>query len=75
VLITLTPWTLVALGVGLLVFVGPRDITGFQLVHGGHPGRVAFRYPLAAITAPLLLSIAVIAVLWLDFSPFLYFQF
>jgi alginate O-acetyltransferase complex protein AlgI len=75
VLITLTPWTLVAIGVGLLVFLGPRDITGFQLVHGGHPGRVAFRYPLAAFTAPLLLTLAVISVLWLDFSPFLYFQF
>jgi len=27
------------------------------------------------ITAPLLLTVAVISVLWLDFSPFLYFQF
>lgn len=75
VLITLTPWTLVAIGIGLLVFVGPREVTGFQLIHGGHPGRTAFRYPLAAITAPLLLIVAVISVLWLDFSPFLYFQF
>jgi alginate O-acetyltransferase complex protein AlgI len=75
VLITLTPWTLVALGVGLLVFVGPHDITGFQLVHGGHVGRVDFRYPRAAITAPLLLTVAIVSVLWLDFSPFLYFQF
>jgi len=75
VLITLTPWTLIAIGIGLLVFVGPRDVTGFQLVHGGHAGRTRFRYPLAAITAPLLLAVAVISVLWLDFSPFLYFQF
>jgi hypothetical protein len=64
-----------ALGIGLLVFLGPRDVTGFQLVHGGHDGRTAFRYPMAAITAPLLLALAVISVLWLDFSPFLYFQF
>jgi len=75
VLITLTPWNLVALGIGLLVFVGPRKITGFQLIHGGYTERVAFRYPLAAVTAPVLLAVAVIAVLWLDFSPFLYFQF
>jgi alginate O-acetyltransferase complex protein AlgI len=44
-------------------------------VHGGHAGRTAFRYPMAAVTAPLLLALAVISVLWLDFSPFLYFQF
>jgi alginate O-acetyltransferase complex protein AlgI len=75
VLITLTPWTLTAIGIGLLVFIGPRDVTGFQLVHGGHAGRTGFRYPLAVITAPLLLTVAVISVLWLDFSPFLYFQF
>jgi len=81
VLITLTPWTLLSLGIGVLVFLGPRDLTGFQLVHGGHPGRtghrdrVNFRYPLAAVTAPLLLMVAVVAVFWLNFSPFLYFQF
>jgi alginate O-acetyltransferase complex protein AlgI len=76
VLITLTPWTLVALGVGLLVFVGPRQVTGFQLVHGGGaPSRPAFRCSLAAVTVPMLLVVAVISVLWLDFSPFLYFQF
>jgi alginate O-acetyltransferase complex protein AlgI len=75
VLITLTPWTLVALGIGLLTFVGPRDVTGFQWVHGGHADRIGFRYSMAAITAPLLLALAVVSVLWLDFSPFLYFQF
>jgi alginate O-acetyltransferase complex protein AlgI len=76
VLITLTPWTLVALGIGLLAFAGPRDLTGFQLVHGGGPARrISFRYPRAAVTAPLLLAAAVTSVMWLDFSPFLYFQF
>jgi alginate O-acetyltransferase complex protein AlgI len=75
VLITLTPWTLIALGTGLLVFVGPRDITGFQWVHGGHTNQIDFRYLRAAITAPVLLALAVISVLWLGFSPFLYFQF
>jgi alginate O-acetyltransferase complex protein AlgI len=78
VLITVTPWTVVALGIGLLVFVGPRDRTGFQLVHGGrggYGGRAGFRYPRAAITTPLLLVLAVVSVFWLDFSPFLYFQF
>lgn len=75
VLITLTPWNTVALGLGLLVFFLPGKATGFQLVHGGHSGRLKFRYPLAAVTAPVLLVVAVISVLWLDFSPFLYFQF
>ena len=41
----------------------------------GAPSRPAFRYPLAAVTVPMLLVVAVISVLWLDFSPFLYFQF
>jgi alginate O-acetyltransferase complex protein AlgI len=72
VLVTLTPWTLTALGVGLLAFVGPRDRTGFEFVHGL---RLEFRLPRALVTAPLLLVIALISVLWLDFSPFLYFQF
>jgi alginate O-acetyltransferase complex protein AlgI len=72
VLVTLTPWTLTALGVGLLAFVGPRDRTGFEFVHGL---RLEFRVPRALVTAPLLLVIALISVLWLDFSPFLYFQF
>lgn len=75
VFITLTPWNLLALGLGITVFFLPRRATGFQLVHGGHSGRLRFRYPLAAVTAPVLLITAVISVLWLDFSPFLYFQF
>lgn len=75
VLITLTPWNLAALGLGLLVFFLPRNATGFQLVHGGHSGRLQFRYPLAAVTAPVLLVVALVSALWLDFSPFLYFQF
>ena len=75
VLITLTPWNRLALGLGLLVFFLSRNATGFQLVHGGHSGRLQFRYSRAALTAPVLLVVAVISVLWLDFSPFLYFQF
>ena len=75
VLITLTPWNLTALGLGMLAFLMPGNVTGFQLVHGGHSGQLRFRYPMAAVTAPVLLSVAVISVLWLDFSPFLYFQF
>jgi alginate O-acetyltransferase complex protein AlgI len=78
VLITLTPWTGLALLVGLSSFVGPRDITGFQQVHGDYvrfDRRTRFRLQRAVLTAPLLLSVAVISVLWLDFSPFLYFQF
>jgi alginate O-acetyltransferase complex protein AlgI len=78
VLITLTPWTLLALAVGLLVFVGPRHVSGFQFVHAARPqpgDRRDFRPPRAAVTVPVLLVIAVVSVLWLDFSPFLYFQF
>ena len=75
VLIALTPWTLLALGTGLLVFLGPRNVTGFQLVHGSTPERAGFRYLRAAVTTPVLLVVAVISVFWLDFSPFLYFQF
>jgi alginate O-acetyltransferase complex protein AlgI len=75
VYITLTPWNLLALGLGLTVFLLPRNATGFQLIHGGYSSNKQFRYPLAAITAPVLLVVAVISVLWLDFSPFLYFQF
>ncbi|GAA3591245.1 MBOAT family protein [Kineosporia mesophila] len=75
VYITLTPWNELALMLGLLVFLLPRNTTGFQLIHGGHSGGLTFRYPLAAVTAPVLLAVAVISVLWLDFSPFLYFQF
>jgi alginate O-acetyltransferase complex protein AlgI len=75
VYITLTPWNLLALGLGISVFLLPRNATGFQLIHGGYSTGVQFRYSLAAITAPVLLVVAVISVLWLDFSPFLYFQF
>ncbi len=75
VYITLTPWNLIALGLGISVFLLPRNATGFQLIHGGYSSSRQFRYPLAAITAPVLLVVAVISVLWLDFSPFLYFQF
>jgi alginate O-acetyltransferase complex protein AlgI len=72
VLLTLTPWTTIAAGIGVLVFFGPRTRTGFALVHGQPQ---AFRYLVAVVSAPLLLVVAVLSVLWLDFSPFLYFQF
>ncbi len=72
VLLTLTPWTTVAVAIGVLVFLGPRARTGLAMLHGE---RQTFRYPVAMVTAPLLLTVAVVSVLWLDFSPFLYFQF
>jgi alginate O-acetyltransferase complex protein AlgI len=72
VLITLTPWTLAALGVALAAFVGPRQVTGFQVLYGS---RATFRYPRAAISIPVLMGIGVVSALWLDFTPFLYFQF
>ncbi len=76
VLLALTPWTAIAAGIGLLAFFGPgsRDDarTGFTLVHGP---QAAFRYPVAMVTAPLLLVVSVVSMMWLDFSPFLYFQF
>ncbi|MBT0770369.1 MBOAT family protein [Kineosporia sp. J2-2] len=73
--ITLTPWNQIALVLGMLVFFLPRNATGFQLIHGGHSPELRFRYSTAAFTAPVLLVVAVISALWLDFSPFLYFQF
>jgi hypothetical protein len=72
VLVTLTPLTVAALVLGLSGFLSPRTSTGFQLVHGQLQ---AFRLWVAGITAPILLTTAIVATLWLDFSPFLYFQF
>jgi alginate O-acetyltransferase complex protein AlgI len=72
VLITLTPLTVTALVLGLCAFFTPRTSTGFQLVHGQLK---VFRLRVAGITAPILLTAAIVATLWLDFSPFLYFQF
>jgi alginate O-acetyltransferase complex protein AlgI len=72
VLLALTPWTAVAASLGLLAFLGPRALTGFQIVHGR---RSEFRFATAAVTAPVLFTVAVVSVFWLDFSPFLYFQF
>ncbi|MFI7588437.1 MBOAT family O-acyltransferase [Spongisporangium articulatum] len=76
VLLTLTPWSLLALGLGGLAAVGPRERTGFQWVHGLCPPDLSgFRYGRAVLVAPALLVVAVVSMLWLDFSPFLYFQF
>ncbi|MFY1635011.1 MBOAT family O-acyltransferase [Solwaraspora sp. WMMB335] len=72
VLLTLTPLTLAALLLGLAAFLAPRTSTGFQLVHGRFQG---FRLRVAVVSAPALLGMAVVGILWLDFSPFLYFQF
>lgn len=72
VLLTLTPWTLVALGIGCLSVLAPPDRTGFQLAF---ERRCGFGHALAAVVAPALFAAAVIAMSWLDFRPFLYFQF
>ncbi|HEY0698929.1 MAG TPA: MBOAT family O-acyltransferase, partial [Micromonospora sp.] len=72
VLVELTPLTTAALVLGLFAFLAPRTTTGFQLVHGQFQ---SFRLRVAGVTAPILLAAAVVATLWLDFSPFLYFQF
>lgn len=72
VLVTLTPLTVAALVLGLCAFFSPRTSTGFQLVHGRLQ---AFRLRIAWVTAPVLLATAIVATMWLDFSPFLYFQF
>ena len=66
-----TPRSLLALAVGMLSFVLPRDLVLGKLIQGGWSGR------------PLRLRVAVLAVLpWAaitvaagSFSPFLYFQF
>lgn len=72
VLLTLTPWTVVALGIGALAVLARRDRTGFALAF---ERRTGFGYALAAVAAPALFAAAVVAITWLDFRPFLYFQF
>ena len=72
VLLTLTPPTLVALGVGCLAVVAPRETTAFRLVF---ERRAGFGHALAAVAAPALFATAVVASTWLDFRPFLYFRF
>ena len=52
--------------------MAPRDRTGFELAFERRHG---FGYALAAVAAPALFAAAVIAMSWLDFRPFLYFQF
>jgi alginate O-acetyltransferase complex protein AlgI len=79
VLVTLTPWALAALAVGCLSFVLPRTGTGYQWVSGAvrdsTRARFSVRRPAAAFITAALLPAAVVAVFWLDFSPFLYFRF
>jgi alginate O-acetyltransferase complex protein AlgI len=79
VLVTLTPWALLAMVVGCLSFVLPRTGTGYQWISGAvrDPARNTFtvRRPAAAVIVAALLPAAVAAVFWLDFSPFLYFRF
>jgi alginate O-acetyltransferase complex protein AlgI len=72
VLVTLTPLTVAALVLGVAAFFAPRTATGFQLVHGQFQD---FQLRVATVSAPILLAVAVAGALWLDFSPFLYFQF
>jgi alginate O-acetyltransferase complex protein AlgI len=77
VLITLTPFPLIAMAIALIVVVGPSSRTTFQWVFGAVStlSLNRFRFGFALATVPVLMTAAVIAILWTDFSPFLYFQF
>lgn len=74
---SLTPMTVAALLVGLLSVLAPSTRTGFEIVFGRTAPETldGFRWKVAAVAAPVLLLVAVCAVLLSDFSPFLYFQF
>ncbi|MEQ7129295.1 MBOAT family O-acyltransferase [Actinopolymorpha sp. B11F2] len=76
VLVVMGPWQWCALSVGLAAFIGPWQRTWFQTLFGIEASTTGIvRGRLAVAATPALLLAAVVAVIWLDFSPFLYFQF
>ena len=77
VLVAITPITVAAILVGLLEFLGPGTTTGFRTLFGATGGAAAGRFHArrGALLAPVLMIVSITLVLWLDFSPFLYFQF
>ncbi|MEZ5184659.1 MAG: MBOAT family O-acyltransferase [Candidatus Nanopelagicales bacterium] len=75
-LVALTPLTLAALAVGVLIFflpdAGPRRIFD-RIIQRGDTQQINVRVTVAIGTAALI--VGVIMALWGSFSPFLYFQF
>lgn len=73
----ITPFLVVAVTLGIVSLFGPRRLTGFATVFGGRAVSEipSLRWPVLTPAAAGLAVIAFAAVLWSDFSPFLYFQF
>ena len=77
VLTGVTPFVVVAVVLGLISLVGPRSSTGFGLVFGTRSALELdkIRWKVAIPGIVVLFALSFIAILWSDFSPFLYFQF
>ena len=72
VLVTLSPWVLAALLLGCSTFLLPKVGTGYERVVGSV---TAVRPVVALAITVTALPLAILAVVWIDFSPFLYFRF
>jgi alginate O-acetyltransferase complex protein AlgI len=77
VLVTLTPVPVMAMLLALIAVVGPARRTNFQAVYGAVSSMrlSGFRFRFALATVPVVLIVSSFAILYADFSPFLYFQF
>ncbi|MBX3193608.1 MAG: MBOAT family O-acyltransferase [Schumannella sp.] len=73
----MTPFLMLAVVIGVVSLFGPRGTTGFAAVFGAISTRdlSGMRWRLAIPLTIGLFVVAVVAILWSDFSPFLYYQF
>jgi alginate O-acetyltransferase complex protein AlgI len=73
----LTPFVAVAVVIGVISLFGSRRTTEFVRIFGATSSRDldGMRWRLAIPLTVVLFVVAVIAILWSNFSPFLYFQF
>jgi alginate O-acetyltransferase complex protein AlgI len=73
----ITPFVVVAVVIGLVSLFGSRRTTGFTSVFGATSTRDldGMRWRLAIPLTIALFAVSIVAILWADFSPFLYYQF
>ena len=73
----ITPFVVLAVVLAVVSLFGPRGTTGFITVFGATSSRDlgAMRWRLGMPLALIVFIVAVAAILWSDFSPFLYYQF
>jgi alginate O-acetyltransferase complex protein AlgI len=73
----ITPFVVLALVIGIVSVFGPRGTTGFVSVFGAASSRdlAGMRWGLAIPLTVVLAVLAITAILWSDFSPFLYYRF